>query len=551
MTDLSGQSLGRYHLLERLGEGGMAVVYKAYDTLLERQVAVKIIRREAFPPETLPEVLARFEREAKALARLAHANIVRVYDFGEHEGSPFLVMEYIPGGTLKQKLGQPIPWQRAIHLLLPVARGVAYAHRHGILHRDIKPANILVTAEGEPLLTDFGIAKVFEGEQSVALTATGMFVGTPEYTAPEQWTGHTSPQSDIYALGIVLYELIVGRKPYEADTPAAILLKQTSEPLPRPGAFVGGLPEALEMILVKALARDPADRYKDMNAMADAMQALFPPLPLNLAVPQTEAGASGAPLPETKVYTTSGPKVSRLVWVAIGVVFVSLVGTFYLLAGRPSRPLPSAPQAAITEAGTVEADRTPVTQTESLAAAIVPSETPDVCAGATDPGAREMFTLEQITPCLDSVSKVSAFMANNIRMDGAWDAENCGELCYSPAWLVYQNGVDDLHGLVTLECYFLEKNGFDAYHLGLSIESPVGTNLCGVVTEDGVLVLEPDGKTVGSFASLAEVARFYINHGMMVNGGQLRTIRASEITQLTTNRSTPSLSELPWVFHPY
>lgn len=193
MTDLSGQYLERYHLLERLGEGGMATVYKAYDTRLEREVAVKIIRHNAFPSEKLEEVLKRFEREAKSLARLSHPNIVKVHDYGEHQGAPFLVLEYLPGGTLKKMLGKPMPWNNAIRLLLPVARGVAYAHQHGILHRDIKPANILITEGGEPMLSDFGIAKIFEGGQSAALTASGMFVGTPEYTAPEQWTGRSSP----------------------------------------------------------------------------------------------------------------------------------------------------------------------------------------------------------------------------------------------------------------------------------------------------------------------------------------------------------------------
>lgn len=275
MTDLSGQYLERYHLLERLGEGGMATVYKAYDTRLEREVAVKIIRHNAFPSEKLEEVLKRFEREAKSLARLSHPNIVKVHDYGEHQGAPFLVLEYLPGGTLKKMLGKPMPWNDAIRLLLPVARGVAYAHQHGILHRDIKPANILITEGGEPMLSDFGIAKIFEGGQSAALTASGMFVGTPEYTAPEQWTGTTSPQSDLYSLGILFYEMVTGRKPYIADTPAAILLKQAYEPLPRPREFVPDLPEPVEWLLIKALARDPADRYEDVNAMVSAMEGLL------------------------------------------------------------------------------------------------------------------------------------------------------------------------------------------------------------------------------------------------------------------------------------
>lgn len=275
MTDLSGEYLGRYYLSERLGEGGMAVVYKAYDTSLDRDVAIKFIRSGAFPTDALAEVLKRFEREAKSLAKLSHPSIVKVHDYGEHEGSPYFVMEYLPGGTLKKILGEAVRWQEAVRLILPVAHGVAYAHQHGVLHRDIKPANVLITDRGEPILSDFGIAKLFEGEQTTALTGSGMAIGTPEYMAPEQWAGVTSPQSDLYSLGIVLYEMVTGRKPYMADTPAAILIKQATEPLPSPRKFVSDLPEALELVLIKALAKEPENRYKDLKAFVGALESLI------------------------------------------------------------------------------------------------------------------------------------------------------------------------------------------------------------------------------------------------------------------------------------
>jgi len=279
MTDLFGQYLGRYYLSERLGEGGMAVVYKAYDSRLERDVAIKIIRRGSFPTDAVGEVLKRFEREAKSLAKLSHPNIVKVHDYGEHEGSPYLVMEYMPGGTLRKILGKPIPWQIALRLLLPVARGVEYAHKRGIVHRDIKPTNILVTESGDLMLSDFGIAKLFEGDQTTNLTGTGMAIGTPEYMAPEQWDGKPNPQSDLYSLGIILYEMVTGRKPYIADTPVSLLLKQATEPLPPPHQFVADLPEATEFLLVKSLARDPHDRFADMQALIRAMEALLASAP--------------------------------------------------------------------------------------------------------------------------------------------------------------------------------------------------------------------------------------------------------------------------------
>ncbi|MBT7790870.1 MAG: serine/threonine protein kinase, partial [Calditrichaeota bacterium] len=188
MPDLIGQSLGRYHILEQLGEGGMAVVYKAYDTRLETDVAVKVIRTESLPQNTVERALKRFEREAKALARLNHQNIVNVTDYGEYEGKPYLVMPYFPGGTLKQKLGKPIPWQEAVEMLLPIAEALDYAHSQKMVHRDVNPANILLTERGQPMLTDFGIAKVLDIEETMDLTGTSAAVGTPEYMAPEQAT---------------------------------------------------------------------------------------------------------------------------------------------------------------------------------------------------------------------------------------------------------------------------------------------------------------------------------------------------------------------------
>jgi eukaryotic-like serine/threonine-protein kinase len=280
MADLSGQDLGRYHLIERLGEGGMAVVYRAFDTRLERDVAIKIIRSEVFPIATWSDVLKRFEREAKSLARLSHPNIVKVHDYGEHEGAPFLVMEYLSGGTLKRRLGKPVPWKDALRLLLPIARGVAYAHQHGVLHRDIKPSNILMSEGGEPMLSDFGIAKLFETDQVTALTGTGSAIGTPEYMAPEQWTGKTGPQSDLYSLGITLYEMLTGRKPFIADTPAALLIKQVTEPLPSPRKFVAELPESLEEVLIKALAKEPEDRYQSISAFIDRLESLNAEVPI-------------------------------------------------------------------------------------------------------------------------------------------------------------------------------------------------------------------------------------------------------------------------------
>jgi serine/threonine-protein kinase len=263
IMSLVGKSIGRYRILEQLGQGGMAVVYKAYDTRLERDVAMKVIRTENIPPSQLNKLLKRFEREAKSQAKFDHPHIVPVHDYGEHEGSPYLVMAYRPGGTMKQITGKAIPYQKAAQLLAPIASALSYAHKRNVLHRDVKPSNILISEDGVPAITDFGIAKLLETEEAT-LTGTGVGIGTPEYMAPEQWRGKSVHQTDIFALGVVFYELVTGRKPYTAETPFAVALKQTSDPLPRPSEFALDLPEDVEKVIYKALALEPEDRYKSM-----------------------------------------------------------------------------------------------------------------------------------------------------------------------------------------------------------------------------------------------------------------------------------------------
>jgi serine/threonine protein kinase len=274
MNSLIGQTIAHYHIVEQLGEGGMAIVYKAFDTHLERDVAVKVIRTDQFAPAILEKILKRFEREAKLLAKLSHPNIVGVIDYGEYENIPYLVMEYLPGGTLKECLGKPIPADETARLLLPIARALDSAHRQGMIHRDVKPSNILITNDGEPMLTDFGIAKLLDAEEDQTLTGTGVGIGTPEYMAPEQWMGQATAKSDQYSLGVIFYEMVTGHKPYTADTPAAILLKQTNDPLPSPKIFVTEISKEAENVIYKAMARNPQDRFVDMSKFGEGLQTL-------------------------------------------------------------------------------------------------------------------------------------------------------------------------------------------------------------------------------------------------------------------------------------
>lgn len=318
MTDFTGQKLGRYLIEEKLGEGGMAVVYRAADERLGRSVAVKVIRVEVFPTASLEGMLKRFDREARALASLTHANIVGVIDYGEVNGAPYLVMEYLPGGCLKDRMGAPMAFVPAARTAIAVAGALDYAHARGIIHRDVKPTNILLTATGDPMLTDFGIAKLLElNEGSTALTSSGMAIGTPEYMAPEQWMGKSGPASDQYALGLILYELVTGRKPYTSATPGELLLKQATEPVPPPRTFARDLPGRAEDVILRALARAPEDRYPSMKAFAAALEeaihegqtksaTLWPPATRIDFPPSGEerpASPSSAPPPAERVAT--------------------------------------------------------------------------------------------------------------------------------------------------------------------------------------------------------------------------------------------------------
>ncbi|MBI9043602.1 MAG: protein kinase [Anaerolineaceae bacterium] len=315
-----GKNIGRYHIKDSLGEGGMASVYKAYDITLERDVAIKFIRKEAVSTENLGQMISRFQREAKSLARLLHPNIVNVFDYGEFDGSPYLVMAYIKSGNLKDKMGTPIPWQNAIRMILPIAQALGYAHSQNIIHRDVKPANILITESNDPMLSDFGIAKILHAEGSTQLTGTGVGIGTPEYMAPEQWTGKVVPQTDQYALGIVFYEMITGHRPFSADTPAAVLIKQVSDPLPSPRTFIPSLPDFIENIILKTLSKKPEYRYSNMEAFIDVLEKALlqnenvrKPDPVSFSIPdQTQLDfpakvvATGFPPPiPTTPYSTN------------------------------------------------------------------------------------------------------------------------------------------------------------------------------------------------------------------------------------------------------
>lgn len=290
---------GRYEVYQHLGQGGMADVFLATDRILNRRVAIKILRAEL---STDPKSVIRFEREAQAATALSHPNIVEIYDVGEYKGHHYIVMEYCPGKTLKKMIKDrgPLLKEEAVDIMKQLVSATAEAHRRGIIHRDIKPQNVMVTADGSVKMLDFGIALA---KGSIQLTQANNVMGSVHYLAPELAKGQpASPQSDIYALGVVLYEMLVGDVPFKADSAVQVALKQMHDDIPSVREQNPTVPQALENVVIRATAKDPRQRYasceemlKDVETCLSPSRAREPKLRLSYkAAEKTEAGRTGA-----------------------------------------------------------------------------------------------------------------------------------------------------------------------------------------------------------------------------------------------------------------
>jgi serine/threonine protein kinase len=306
---LEGHNLGKYRILEPLGRGGMAQVYKAYHPQLDRYVAIKILRSDLVEEA---EFLTRFRREARAVAALRHPHIVQIYDFDAQDGLYYMVMELLEGDTLKAYLnalrvrGERLPLGETARIFSDVLDGLSYAHGEGIIHRDLKPANIMLTRRGQAVLTDFGIAQIVGGTQ---YTVSGALMGTLSYMAPEQGLdGHCDVRSDIYSLGIAYYEALTGKVPFDADTPLAILMKHINDPLPMPRKIDPSIPEPFERVALKALAKRADDRFQSAAAMTEAVtgaaQEAGIQIPEMISLPQT-GGSSSVPPAAVAVFSGS------------------------------------------------------------------------------------------------------------------------------------------------------------------------------------------------------------------------------------------------------
>ncbi len=282
-----GQRVGdRYTLIERIGSGGMADVWSADDSMLGRQVALKFLH-ERFAQDQ--QFVERFRREAQAAAGLQHPNVVGVYDRGEHDGRHWIAMEYVQGASLKDLIGRGLSLAEAVEIVRQILAGARFAHERGIVHRDLKPHNVLVDAEGRARVADFGIARAGASE----ITQTGSVLGTAQYLSPEQAQGlEVKETSDLYSIGVILYEALTGQVPFQAETAVAIALKQVSERPRRPSELNPQVPPAFDAVVLKALAKDPENRFQSAGEFLRALDA-------------AESDPSGGALGDTAAYAAA------------------------------------------------------------------------------------------------------------------------------------------------------------------------------------------------------------------------------------------------------
>lgn len=267
--DLIGARIGHYIIQEPLGQGGMARVYKGYQEHLDRTVAVKVLPSYYAAD---PNFVNRFKREAQAMARLSHPGIVTVHDAGEQDGRLYIVMAYMSGGTLKQRMDHQMEVAEVLPVVRQIAEALQYAHERSIIHRDVKPVNVLLDGDGRAVLSDFGIAKVMESAEH-HLTRPGAGVGTPEYMSPEQCRGSgVDPRSDIYALGVMAYEMLTKRTPFQADNYTALAHAHIYEPVPPPTLFNPRISLSVQTVVLRALAKEPAQRFRSATDLATALE---------------------------------------------------------------------------------------------------------------------------------------------------------------------------------------------------------------------------------------------------------------------------------------
>ncbi len=316
--------LDRYELEELVGSGGMSSVYRAHDRLLDRTVALKILHERHLQE---PEYVERFRREARSAAVLSHPNIVTVIDRGEHGGQQFIVFEFVGGDNLKRLIEQsnPLPVSTALELAIQIARGLSFAHRNGLVHRDVKPQNVLLNGDGHAKVTDFGIARSLDVKRG--MTETGTVLGTSDYIAPEQAQGmHVDEQTDVYSLGVVLYEMLTGEVPFPGENFVTVAMRHINEPPPSVRAKRGDVPARVDAAVQRAMAKDPGDRFPSMADFGRELEACAGGTEEGT---QIIAPAKAAPKPSRRRRSWAWP----LVLVLLGLIAIGAVGAYLLFRG--------------------------------------------------------------------------------------------------------------------------------------------------------------------------------------------------------------------------
>jgi hypothetical protein len=340
----------RFRLEEKIGAGGMSTVYRAYDPTLERWVAIKLMHRDI---STDPDQLERFRREARAVARLSHPHIVTVIDAGEDDGAPYIVFEYVQGETLKDRIRSVgrLPVPEAVAYAIEVGRALSCAHSHRLVHRDVKPQNVLIDPDGRAKVTDFGIARSMEAH---GLTATGRVLGTTDYVSPEQALGHqVTEQSDIYSLGIVLYEMLTGETPFGADTQVAVAMKHVRDPLPDVQRRRPEISAALAAIVERSTAKETRNRYGTVDEMVHDLEQVLAIEAARAGETSGEATAVLQALPgDTAEFAPSRLRRPRRALVLSALAIGLIAGTIAYLATRTEKGPGSA---AIPRAGGLSA----------------------------------------------------------------------------------------------------------------------------------------------------------------------------------------------------
>jgi hypothetical protein len=530
MNDLIGRSFGQYQIVEKIGAGGMATIYKSYQPNLDRYVAIKVLSPVHAEQPGFSE---RFQREAKAVASLHHPNILPVYDFGQEGDYSFIAMRYVEGArTLTEVMQTPRSLRQVADLIGQIAAALDHAHQQGVVHRDIKPSNVLMDGDWA-LLTDFGLAKMTEA--SVKLTGSGVGIGTPAYMSPEQGQGlPIDHRTDIYSLGVILFEMLTGQIPHDAETPFGIVLKRVTDPLPLPRSINPEIPEVVERVILKALASDPTDRFQTAGEMAlalaraaetvSAMPIVAPEIPSVATATEALSGVEPGAVAEIETASRWG-RIPVWAWFAVGgAVLLLMVGLWIALENGGQEPVVVVEQVTETPPPTTTSTASPTNTPLPTATPRPPTMTPAPSATPrpTTPNPTATATAVVIptpsataTPTPTATDPLIAYAAGP---DGAWQIflanpvsgdswrlpgqiPNSGVPTWSPDGkkVAFRSNADG-----TWQIYTINKDGNDLEQLTFGEKNNLepawsldGTQIAFVSDRDGnkeIYVMDSDGK---------------------------------------------------------